>query len=225
MSQKNTEDDELMQWLEGKAEQLAHSPGKTEPPPSPKEDQQVEGDGAGAQPQPAQPFPPPQEPTPEPDPEPSQAAAEPPQQEEPPPEPSQREEAQASSPGPSASDLPGNEPLPPGVLAHLLLIEIAGTARRNRELPRYLPLKKYRSLAGRHVKANLNLDDESTVAIKHAKIIYEERENRERFVIYPIDTASVYVNDSQVSGAGMPLVSGDLVAIGSARLIFFQKNL
>ncbi len=227
MSQKNPEDDELMQWLEGKAEQMADSPGKTAPP-SPKEEQPGDEGSAGAQaaqPQPVQPSPPPQDPTPQPDTVPPPAAAEPPVQEKPPLEPPQREEEQPPMPEEPASEPPANEPLPAGVLAHFLLIEIAGTARRNRELPRYLPIKNHRSLAGRHVKANLNLDDASSVAIKHAKIIYEEREDRERFVIYPIGTASVYVNDHPASGTGTALVSGDLVAIGSARLIFFQKNL
>jgi hypothetical protein len=76
-----------------------------------------------------------------------------------------------------------------------------------------------------NVIAHIRLDDQETVETKHAKVIYEEKDGKREFVIYPIDQARVSVNGQIVSSKGRVLKSGDRVKIGSADLILFHKDL
>ena len=115
--------------------------------------------------------------------------------------------------------------LPEGVYAHFLLIDIAPQIRSVRELPQYFPIKQTRTLVGSYVNAHVRLDDQQTIETKHAKVIYEERQRRREFVIYPIDQARVFVNGEALSPDGLPLKSGDRVKVGSADLIIFHKDL
>lgn len=115
--------------------------------------------------------------------------------------------------------------LPKGVYAHFLLIDIAGPVKKVRGIPRYLQLERAKTLIGRYSKAHVHLDDPDTVEKKHAKVIYEEREGKNGFVIYPIDHAQVTLNEGIVSSEGVVLKSGDRVEIGSADLIFFHRDL
>lgn len=115
--------------------------------------------------------------------------------------------------------------LPKHVVAHFILIDIGGEVKRARELPRYLPISRLRTLAGRYVSAHIHLDDPATVQPKHAKLIYEEKGKKRSFSIYPIDQAAVAVNGKPLLLKGAVLTSGDIVTIGSAQLIFFQKTL
>jgi sulfur carrier protein ThiS len=115
--------------------------------------------------------------------------------------------------------------LPDGVYAHFLLIDIAPPIKYVRGIPQYLEVKQTRTLIGSYVNAHVRLDDQNTVALKHAKLIYEERDRKREFVIYPIDPARVSVNGEVVPSEGMVLKSGDRVKIGSADLILFLKEL
>jgi sulfur carrier protein ThiS len=115
--------------------------------------------------------------------------------------------------------------LPEGVYAHFLLIDIAPPIKSVRGIPQYLEVKQTRTLIGSYVNAHVRLDDQNTVALKHAKLIYEERNRKREFVIYPIDPARVSVNGEVVSSEGRVLKSGDRVKIGSADLILFHKKL
>jgi hypothetical protein len=115
--------------------------------------------------------------------------------------------------------------LPDGVYAHFLLIDIAPPIKYVRGVPQYLEVKQTRTLIGSYVNAHVRLDDQNTVALKHAKLIYEERDRKREFVIYPIDPARVSVNGEVVSSEGRVLKSGDRVKIGSADLILFHKDL
>jgi hypothetical protein len=115
--------------------------------------------------------------------------------------------------------------LPEGVYAHFLLIDIAPPIKYVRGIPQYLEVKQTRTLIGSYVNAHVRLDDQNTVALKHAKLIYEERDRKREFVIYPIDPARVSVNGELVSSEGIALKSGDRVKIGSADLILFHKDL
>ena len=115
--------------------------------------------------------------------------------------------------------------LPEGVYAHFLLIDIAPPIKYVRGIPQYLEVKQTRTLIGSYVNAHVRLDDQNTVALKHAKLIYEERDRKREFVIYPIDPARVSVNGEVVSSEGRVLKSGDRVKIGSADLILFHKDL
>jgi len=112
--------------------------------------------------------------------------------------------------------------LPKDVFACIALIDIGV---KTRELPRFFPLKRLRTLAGRHVRAQINLDDEHTVKPEHARIAYHEQDGKSSFSIFPLSEATVRVNGTPVSASGVVLKSGDLVTMGSATLIFFQKNL
>ncbi|RJR36519.1 MAG: FHA domain-containing protein [Deltaproteobacteria bacterium] len=179
----------------------------------------------GLDPQPAPgPFPPstPPEPGPgtqtEPPPSPSPSAPDQPQPQVAP--PPRDGAAEPSVPRPS-----GGGRLPKEVFAHLVLLDINGEVRKARELPRFFPLKRIRTLAGRHVRAHIHLDDEATVRPEHARIFYEDRDGRTLFIIEPVGDGKVLVNDRQVYGAGAVLDNGDLIRIGSATLLFYQKNL
>lgn len=115
--------------------------------------------------------------------------------------------------------------LPEGVYAHFLLIDIAPPIKYVRGIPQYLQINQTRTLIGSYVNAHIRLDDQETVETKHAKVIYEEKDGKREFVIYPIDQARVSVNGQIVSSKGMALRSGDRVKIGSADLILFHKDL
>jgi hypothetical protein len=115
--------------------------------------------------------------------------------------------------------------LPKQIVAHFILIDIGGEVKKAREIPRYLPIYRLRTLAGRYVSAHIHLDDPATVQSKHAKIIYEEKGTKRSFTIYPIDQAAVAVNGKPLLMKGAVLASGDVVTIGSAQMIFFQKTL
>jgi hypothetical protein len=137
----------------------------------------------------------------------------------PPPDTPGIEPVALSPPRPEASS-PGR--LPKDVFACIVLIDIGV---KTRELPRFFPLKRIRTLAGRHVRAQINLDDEHTVKPEHARIAYSEQEGRPFFSIFPLSEGTVRVNGSPVSASGVVLKSGDLITMGSATLIFFQKIL
>jgi hypothetical protein len=115
--------------------------------------------------------------------------------------------------------------LPEGVYAHFLLIDIAPPIKYVRGIPQYLQINQTRTLIGSYVNAHIRLDDQETVETKHAKVIYEEKDGKREFVIYPIDQARVSVNGQIVSSKGRVLKSGDRVKIGSADLILFHKDL
>jgi hypothetical protein len=115
--------------------------------------------------------------------------------------------------------------LPEGVYAHFLLIDIAPPIKYVRGVPQYLQINQTRTLIGSYVNAHIRLDDQETVETKHAKVIYEEKDGKTKFVIYPIDQARVLVNGQIVSSKGMALKNGDRVKIGSADLILFHKDL
>lgn len=123
---------------------------------------------------------------------------------------------------PSKLEPPVAGRLPKDVFACIALIDIGV---KTRELPRFFPLKRMRTLAGRHVRAQINLDDEHTVKPEHARIVFHEEKGKSSFNIFPLSEAVVRVNGTPVSTSGVALKSGDLVTMGSATLIFFQKNL
>ncbi len=114
--------------------------------------------------------------------------------------------------------------LPQGIYAHFLLTNISGLGRK-KGIPRYMKLEKTKTLIGKYASAHIRLDDEDTIEIKHAKIIFEDTGGKKDFVIYPINNASLSVNGSTVSDSGIVLHSGDTVEIGSAELIFFYKDI
>ena len=69
------------------------------------------------------------------------------------------------------------------------------------------------------------MDDPWTVDLWHARVDLREREGKTSFVIYPVEKARVTVNEEIVGKDGFILESEDMVGIGSARLIFFQRNM
>jgi hypothetical protein len=97
--------------------------------------------------------------------------------------------------------------------------------KQTRGLPRFFPLKMTRTLAGRHVRAHILLDDEATVLPEHARILYEEKDGQPLFVIDPVGGGPVTVNGITVYGGGAVLANGDVIRIGSATLIFYYKDL
>ncbi|MEE8176571.1 MAG: FHA domain-containing protein [Acidobacteriota bacterium] len=115
-------------------------------------------------------------------------------------------------------------PLPKGLFAHFLLIDIRAPVREMRGIPRYLQLEACCTVIGRHAGARIFLDDEKTVNPLHARVVYEQREKSAEFVLYPMEDAPVLVNGKGISSAGVVCNSGDGVQIGSAHLIFFAKN-
>ena len=115
-------------------------------------------------------------------------------------------------------------PLPKGLFAHFLLIDIRAPVREIRGIPRYLRLEACCTVIGRHAGARIFLDDEKTVEPMHARVVYEQREESAEFVLYPVDDAPVLVNGKETSREGVVCNSGDGVQIGSAHLIFFAKN-
>jgi hypothetical protein len=241
MKKKGSETGDLMKWLEGE------EPGQSQAP------EQVEGGESPTPEQPGAGGPPGQDvadneidiflqggevPPPAPRAAPSPSPASPPEagREAKPAEPQASPQAQPPREAPAApvkpaspeAAPPGKEmsvPLETGVIAHFLLIDIDGPVKLTRGLPRYLPLTRSRTLAGRYVSAHLHLDDERTVLPKHAKILYEERGGQRLFVVYPLDEARVLVNGRVVTVAGTTLSNGDVVHMGSAKLVFFEKHL
>lgn len=123
----------------------------------------------------------------------------------------------------SISDV--REGLPKNIYAHFLLIDINAPVKEIRVLPRYIAINNSRTLIGRYSKAHICLDDPASVEIKHAKLIFEENKGQKAFVIYQINNSTVSVNGSSLSGNGVVLKSGDCVEIGSAKLIFFHRDL
>lgn len=233
MAKQDSGTDDLIAWLEGKKK--AQEPPKPKPPsgrdpgepvdnkpPPPSPAPPGEGPESTEKPEEGKkPDPPPAPrgvPT-EPPPRPSAAAPEPPgPQPEPSPSPPPPESEDDKPPGVGGV-------LPKNVLAHFLLVDIGGEVKKTRVLPRYLPITKVRTLAGRYISAHIHLDDANTVHPKHAKIIYEKRGGEWRFVLYPLDQAQVLTDGLPTPMDGQALQSGDMVEIGSAVLIFFQKTL
>lgn len=115
--------------------------------------------------------------------------------------------------------------LPKNIYAHFLLIDIDAPVREIRGVPRYIPISNTRTLIGRYAKAHVHLDDLATIEIKHAKLVFEDKNGNRDFFIYPINNAIVSVNRKSLSDEGIILKSGDLVEIGSADLIFFHCDL
>jgi hypothetical protein len=109
--------------------------------------------------------------------------------------------------------------------AHFLLINIDSHVKDIRELPRYIPINNVRTLIGRYAKAHIILDDPNTIEIKHAKLIFEDKNGNTNFYMYPINNAMVSINGELLTDKGNVLKSGDLVKIGSADLIFFNLDL
>jgi len=114
--------------------------------------------------------------------------------------------------------------LPKDLYAHFLLINIDSRVKEIRELPRYLPINNAKILIGRYAKAHIILDDPHTVEIKHAKLIFEDKNGNRNFYLYPINNAVVSINGELLTDTGNILKSGDLVKIGSAALIFFRYD-
>ena len=115
--------------------------------------------------------------------------------------------------------------LPKNMYAHFLLVDIDAPVKEIRGLPRYLLINNSRTLIGRYSKAHIFLDDPASIAIKHAKVIFEEKKGKKDFTIYQINDSNVSVNGISLSGEGIVLKSGDLVGIGSAKLLFFYCEL
>ena len=115
-------------------------------------------------------------------------------------------------------------PLPKGLFAHFLLIDIRAPVREMRGIPRYLRLEACCTVIGRHAGARIFLDDDKTVKPLHARLLYEQREKSAEFVLYPVEDAPVLVNGKEIASGGVVCNSGDGVQIGSAHLIFFAKN-
>ncbi|MCZ6751857.1 MAG: FHA domain-containing protein [Acidobacteria bacterium] len=115
-------------------------------------------------------------------------------------------------------------PLPKGLFAHFLLIDIRAPVREMRGIPRYLRLEACCTVIGRHAGARIFLDDDKTVKPLHARLLYEQREKSAEFVLYPLEDAPVLVNGKEIASGGVVCNSGDGVQIGSAHLIFFAKN-
>ncbi|HAY21726.1 MAG TPA: hypothetical protein DCY27_06085 [Desulfobacterales bacterium] len=121
--------------------------------------------------------------------------------------------------------LPSGSQLPQDLLAYLILIDIGGEMRHARQIPQYFQIQRLRTLAGRHARAHIHLDDEVTVRPEHARIIYQEKDGRWFFTIHSLSPGAVTVNETPVGEGGVVLKSGDLVGIGSAKLVFFMKSL
>jgi len=115
--------------------------------------------------------------------------------------------------------------LPKNIYAHFLLINIDSPAKEIRGLPRYIPINNVKILIGRYAKAHIILDDPNNIEIKHAKLVFEDKNGNRNFYMYPINNATVYINGELLSDNGHVLKSGDLVKIGSAELIFFHYDL
>jgi hypothetical protein len=143
----------------------------------------------------------------------------------PPPTPLKPGVGSIHTPEPPKPPIPGANRVPKDLLAYLILIDIGGEMRQARQFPQYFQIQRLRTLAGRHAKAHIHLDDEATVRPEHAKIIYQEREDRWFFTIHPLPPGAVTVNETPVAEEGVVLKSGDLVGIGSAKLVFFMKSL
>lgn len=117
-----------------------------------------------------------------------------------------------------------NIKLPLNVYAHFLLIDIDGPAKL-KGIPRFFPIESTRTLIGRYAKAPIRLDDQKTVRTKHASLSLEELSEGRGFVLYPIEDCAVVVNNKRISHKGVTLENGDRVHIGSAKLIFFYKDM
>ena len=115
--------------------------------------------------------------------------------------------------------------LPKGLYAHFLLVDIASPVREIRGIPRYLPVKESPTFLGRNEKVQILLDDPWTVDLWHARLDLCEEEGKTSFVIYPVEKSRIAVNGEIVEKDGFLLQSEDVVQIGSARLVFFQRNL
>lgn len=115
--------------------------------------------------------------------------------------------------------------LPQELLAVLILIDIGGEMRQARQIPQYFQIQRVRTLVGRHAKAHIHLDDAATVRPEHARLFFQEKDGSMFFTIHPFSAGTVTVNETPVTEKGVVLKSGDLVACGSAKLVFFLKNL
>jgi hypothetical protein len=115
--------------------------------------------------------------------------------------------------------------LPKGLYAHFLLIDIASPVREIRGVPRYLPIKETPTFLGRNESAQILLDDPWTVDLWHAKVELHEADGKMLFVIYPVEKSRVAVNGAMVGKSGYSLQSEDMIQIGSAQLIFFQRDI
>ncbi len=116
-------------------------------------------------------------------------------------------------------------PLQNGIYAHFLLVDIASPVREIRGVPRYLPVKETPTFLGRNEKVQILLDDPWTVDLWHARVDLRESDERALFVLYAVEKAKVTVNGEIVGNDGCPLKSEDIVQIGSAQLIFFQRDM
>jgi len=142
---------------------------------------------------------------------------------EPEPPPAREGDPSPVTPGPVPPRRGGR--LPEDLLAYLILFDIGGEMRQARKIPQYFQLWRRSTLAGRHAKAHIHLDDEATVRPEHAKILCQERDGRWSFTLYPLSSEGVKVNEKPVDEGGVVLTNGDVVSIGSAKLVFFMKNL
>lgn len=125
----------------------------------------------------------------------------------------------------SKTVIPSGNRLPKDLLAYLILIDIGGEMRQARQIPQYFQIQRLRTLAGRHARAQIHLDDEATVRPEHARVVCQEKEGRWFFTIHSLSPGAVTVNETPVGEGGVVLKSGDLVGIGSAKLVFFMKSL
>jgi len=114
--------------------------------------------------------------------------------------------------------------LPKGLYAHFLLVDIDAPVRETRGIPRYLPVDTCSAWIGRKAGVRIFLDDAKTVAPIHAKIEYNP-DAQSDFVLTPHGGSRVLVNGKPAPAQGVVCQNGDWVQIGSARLIFFSKNL
>jgi hypothetical protein len=115
--------------------------------------------------------------------------------------------------------------LPKGLYAHFLLVDIASPVREIRGVPRYMPIKETPTFLGRNEKVHILLDDPWTIDLWHARVDLREAEGKTLFVIYPVEKARIAVNGEVVEPGGFVLASEDVIQIGSARLIFFQRDI
>ncbi|AEB10742.1 FHA domain-containing protein [Desulfobacca acetoxidans] len=115
--------------------------------------------------------------------------------------------------------------LPPHIIAHLVLLDIGSPAKGGRELPRYFTLKEQRSLLGRHRQAHVHLFDAATINPKHARIVFQPLTDDLGFIIQPIGESVVRVGGRQIDSQGVLLKNGDSINLGSARLLFFYKDI
>jgi hypothetical protein len=114
--------------------------------------------------------------------------------------------------------------MPKNLYAHFLLININSSVKEIRELPRYIPINNIRTLIGRYSKAHIILDDPNSIEVKHARMVFEDRDGKKDFYMYPINNAMISINGEVLANNGKVLKSGDLVKIGSADLIFFYHQ-